>query len=183
MTKDALEEEISKTLTKEKVKILSELAGKSKDSTPSLIEITFDEKTEIAFRAAWILEEVAVKYYALFLPNIRLFLQVYPEQKNHSCQRHYTKILLLLIKRNESVILDEYAESLIETSFEWLIDSETPVAVAVNCFDILFYFNKKNLWIGEELAAQIEFLMKDGSAALQSRGKKVLNKIRNTDTV
>ena len=61
--------------------------------------------------------------------------------------------------------------------FEWLINPHTPVAVRVNCMDVLYYMSPQFPWIKEELLAQIEFYLKDGSAALQSRGKGLLKKL------
>jgi hypothetical protein len=39
--------------------------------------------------------------------------------------------------------------------------------------DVLYNLKEIDGWIAGELRAQIEFQLKDGSAALQSRGKKV----------
>jgi len=71
-------------------------------------------------------------------------------------------------------------ERLVETIFGWLIDPETPVAVQVNCMDILFNMRNEFDWLGEELRNQIRFLMRDGSAAMQSRGRKLLDRFERS---
>jgi hypothetical protein len=76
-------------------------------------------------------------------------------------------------------ILAKNREQLVEITFDWLIDPETPVAVKVNCMDILFPFAKEQSWIKDELRSQVQFLLNDGSAALQSRGKRILKKLKS----
>ena len=61
--------------------------------------------------------------------------------------------------------------------FEWLINLATPVAVRVNCLDILLNLRNEFPWIKEELQAQIEFYLRDGSPAMQSRGRKILRQV------
>jgi len=76
-------------------------------------------------------------------------------------------------------LISEYQEQIIEITFDWLIDSQTPVAVKVNCMDILLHFGKEQPWIPDELSSQVQFLLKDGSAAVQSRGKRILKKLKS----
>ncbi|HZG70744.1 MAG TPA: hypothetical protein VEY51_04330 [Chondromyces sp.] len=68
-------------------------------------------------------------------------------------------------------------EAVGEITFEWLINPETPVAVQANCLDILYNLSSHYDWIRDELVLQTEFLLKKASAAMQSRGKKVLRKL------
>jgi hypothetical protein len=69
-------------------------------------------------------------------------------------------------------------EPIVEATFEWLINDRTPVAVRVNCLDILYNLSNSYTWITEELKDQTRFLLKNESAAMQSRGKRVLKKIK-----
>ncbi len=148
-----------------------------------LHEVCFHTANEsIAFYAAYVLEHIAFRYPERFIPVFNTFISRLPEQKNLSCQRHFTKILMAITHPKAPEIYQEaYSrvdrERLVETVFGWLIDPRTPVAVQANCMDILLYMSREFGWIREELKHQIEFLMRDGSAALQSRGKKVLEKL------
>jgi len=45
--------------------------------------------------------------------------------------------------------------------------------------DILLHFAKEQPWIPDELRSQVQFLLKDGSAAVQSRGKRILKKLKS----
>ncbi len=48
------------------------------------------------------------------------------------------------------------------------------VAVKVFAADTLFNLCNRYGWIKEELASQVQFMMRNGGAAIQSRGKKLL---------
>lgn len=137
----------------------------------------------LAFRAAWLLEYLASHHPDRFLAVAEAFLKRLPNQKNVSCQRHFTNILRVLThpkapKLYQEALLSSNREQLVETVFNWFIDPKTPVAVQANCMDILLNMSGEFEWVRDELKLQIEFLLRDGSAAIQSRGKKVLAKLK-----
>ena len=114
--------------------------------------------------------------YDGMIPNLPSFLDKYISQHNNSCL--FTKILVFFSGRERIELLNRYELSpVIETTFEWLINSETPVAVQANCLDILFNLRHKCDWVEEELKSQVVFMLRDGTAAMQSRGKKLLEKL------
>lgn len=179
MTKDELVTELSTTLFKVKVQKLCSLAEREEFAVNDLLDCCFYPREGIAFRAAWVLDNIELNCNRRFVPVLTSFLAGYQKQKNFSCQRHYTKIMMRLTGKNASAIyqleLCNYNfETIIDTTFEWLINPKTPIAVKVNCIEILVNLRTKSDWIGEELKAQIEFLLKDGGPAIQSRGKKML---------
>ncbi len=168
--------EISKPIGKKEV---VSLATQSVNSVDELIKLCLHSNYEIAFRAAWILELVAVAYPERFNEKLSEFIDVYVRLTNQSCQRHFTKILMSLtnMQARQDRLSTNDLEAIVETTFEWMIDPQTPVAVRVNCMDILFDLRDMDNWIADELRAQIEFQLQSGSAALQSRGKRVLYKL------
>lgn len=151
--------------------------------TADLHDLCYDAKhRRLAFRAAWLLEHIAVRHPDQFSTVAGKFLARLPTQRNPSCQRHFTNILRRLTHPRapriyQDVLLSTNREQLVETVFNWFIDPRTPVAVQANCMDVLFQLNYEFTWIREELKLQIEFLLRDGSPAIQSRGKKVLEKL------
>jgi hypothetical protein len=178
MTKDLLLAHFRKPCDKKLVSELSRSIAKD-GAVAQLIELTFEKEYEVAFRAAWVLEYVFLDHPRLAFNELPTFLKVYPIQKNDSCKRHFTKIAMIITERRDLVELYDF-EPVVETSFEWLIDENTPVAVRVNCMDVLFNLRNDFSWVAEELQPQIEHLLKDGSAALQSRGKRLLKKLKKT---
>ncbi|HEY0054444.1 MAG TPA: hypothetical protein VGB63_03720 [Pedobacter sp.] len=180
MTKEELLKEISQTLFKIKADKLASLLANI-DSFKQILELTFYPKKEIAFRASWILETVYYKNPGAFLIHLDDFKSAYCRQKNLSCQRHFTKIMMDITLPNNEVF-EQLAntnnfEAVTETTFTWLSDQKTPVAVQVNCLDILYNLSGRYDWIKDELVFQTEFLLKNGSAAMQSRGKRILSKL------
>lgn len=145
-----------------------------------LHELCYDAThPQLAFRAAWLLEYIAVHHPDRFLPVADIFFARLAGQNNRSCQRHFTNILIRLthpkaIEGYRKAMLQADREQLVETVFNWFIDPQTPVAVQANCMDVLLNMSGEFGWIKDELRQQIEFLLRDGSAAIQSRGKKVL---------
>lgn len=175
MDRDKLFNRLSKTLGKaEAVKIALD-----KGCLPSdLISLSLCPQNEIAFRASWVLEQLVYYRWDDLVPFLPDFIKGYLIQKNRSCQRHYSKIIMYMTHPGSEIgikhLLYEYKEQITEITFDWLIDPETPVAVKVNCMDILLHLSKDNPWIADELHSQVQFLLKDGSDAVQSRGKRIL---------
>lgn len=173
-------------VAKIKVPALIALGDDATISVALLHEVCFYEKNDsIAFYAAYVLEYIAYRHPDRFVPVFDTFVSRLPGQKNFSCQRHFTKILMAITHPKAAKPYQEaYSrvdrDQLVETVFGWLIDPRTPVAVQANCMDILLNMSAEFEWIAEELKHQIEFLMLDGSAALQSRGKKVLDKLKRS---
>jgi hypothetical protein len=65
----------------------------------------------------------------------------------------------------------------VEQLFDWMIDPKVRIAVKVFAGSALFNLRARYPWLKEELAEQIRFLMRDGTAAIQSRGKKLLSQL------
>ena len=88
-------------------------------------------KQEVGFRAAWITEIVAHTFPAKFDEHVGEFVEAYIILKNQSAQRHFTKFLMELTNGKRIPIhrLLPAIEAIIETTFEWMINSQTPVAV------------------------------------------------------
>ncbi len=173
-----LRELISKTLTKQKVLKLIAIDFSIKD----LIELTFDANQQIGFRAAWILENLLLTNLNTILDNLDEVLIRFPQVSNPSCQRHYVKILMYLTspKTNKEIKAKMQVanlELIIETCFDWLIDPKVAVVVKVFCCETLFNLRNRYDWIADELAREIGFLMLDGSAAMQSKGKRILKEL------
>jgi hypothetical protein len=69
-------------------------------------------------------------------------------------------------------------ENCLNTSFEWLINPKTQVAVKCNCIDIIYHLLEYEDWMLEELKLILEKNLLSNSPALLSRTKKILKKIK-----
>src|SRR5690606_22818785 len=94
MDKEELLSALAEPLKKKDILELARQVARQ-NSVSDLIEVCFlQHKPAVTFRAAWVLENVSLKYVAAFLPYFHTFITRLPEQKSLSCQRHFTNILL-----------------------------------------------------------------------------------------
>lgn len=186
MEKKELRQRLAKKMTKGRIDFLRDLLQRQEFYIPDVLELVLDEEPQIAFRAAWLLEAISIDSPMLFGKHVKKFLIQIPKLKHPSLQRHYSKILMQMTMSStvsylagvyEEITAPENKEELAEQMFDWLINPKTPVAVQVNCLDVLANLTPSLPWIKEELLAQIEFFLRDGSPAMQSRGKKVKAKL------
>lgn len=171
------------TLQKTKVEKLASIAAEQAFSVQELIDLTFHQEEQIAFRAAWVLENVFSLYQERFLPYITYFLLKFPAQNNLSARRHYSKILALMTKRNASpalkeILTDYDTESLVNTVFSWLIDEKVPVAIKSHCLNILANLHIKHNWIKEELIQTMDFLVDKESIGFYAKVKQIRKQLK-----
>lgn len=181
MTESLLIAEIGKTLSKQRVEELVEMLVKHKFAVPKLIDLTFHEKVQVAFRAAWLLEGVFLVAPAFFHPHLDNFLERFPTQSNSSAQRHFSKILLQLTGDKSpyrNIVQHPFAESIIEAVFSWLINEQSPVAVKAHCISILANFSTAHQWVKDELLQTINFMEDQERFAFHARAKKIKQRLK-----
>jgi hypothetical protein len=179
LTTDELIKEISVTMVKTKVIRLSAIIETQNFALHDLIDITFHPDKNIAFRAAWILENLFLKKPETFVDDIAYLFDRIKDVKNESCKRHYAKITMHLTASKAPLKIKEKLsqidlEPAIEQLFDWMIDPRARVAIKVFASQALFNMRHQFPWITEELKNQLQFLMRNGTAGMQSRGKKLL---------
>ncbi len=183
LTSDELIKEISITMVKTKVVKLSAIIKEQQFSIHDLIDITFHPDKNIAFRAAWILENLFLQKPESYIEDLEYLISRVKDVDNPSCKRHYAKILMhITAPKAPASIKQKLAEidpePVVEQLFEWLIDPKILIAVKVFAAEALFNIRNRYNWIAEELANQVRFLMRDGTAAIQSRGRKILSRLK-----
>jgi hypothetical protein len=182
LTKDELINEISKTIVKTKVEKLTAILDKQQFALRDLIDLTFYKDKDIAFRAAWILENLFLKKPETYPEDLECLVSRMSDVIYPSCQRHYAKIMMHITAKKAPAIIRQKLEMIdlepvVEKLFDWLIDPKVLIAVKVFASDALFNLRQRYPWISEELKEQVKFLMRDGTAAIQSRGRKLLAKL------
>jgi hypothetical protein len=182
ISKEDLLKEISGTIGKMKVLELTHILKRANFDMNDLIELTFNPNRDVAFRAAWILENMFLQSPERYLDNLDTILSRLQDVKHESCQRHYVKILMHVTGKKTPIPIrrkleDIHLEPIVEQCFEWMIDPE--IKIAVKCFsaEVLFNLHGRYDWIAEELANQLEFLMLDGGPGIQSKGKRLLKSL------
>jgi hypothetical protein len=174
--------EISNSIGKEKVVKLSAILKKEQFAIRDLVDITFHHDHGIAFRAAWLLENLFLQKPELYVEHIEYLVSRVSEVTNPSCKRHYAKIIMHITSPKAAMAVQTQLKNVdltlvVEKFFDWIIDPKILIAVKVFATEALFNIRERYPWIKEELAEQLRFLMRDGTAAIQSRGRKLLSKL------
>jgi hypothetical protein len=182
LTADELIKEISATIGKLKVLKLSAILKKQQFALRDLIDITFNPDKNVAFRAAWILENLFLQKPDSYIDDLDYLLSRIKDITNPGCKRHYAKIIMhITLSKAPLGIQQKMAgtdlEPIIEQLFDWMIDPKVRIAAKVFAAQALFNIRHGYPWITEELANQIQFLMRNGSPAIQSKGKKLLSEL------
>ena len=171
--------QISNTIGKSRVLELTRILKEQQFALRDLISLTFYPDKNVAFRAAWILENIFLQSPLQYEADIEYLISCIKDIKYASCQRHYAKILMHITDPDAPLIIKDKIQQLdleaaVEQCFDWIIDPKVKIAVKVFAAEALFNLRHRYPWIAEELANQVKFLMRNGSPAIQSRGKKLL---------
>ena len=172
--------QISVTIGKSKVVSLSQILANKHTDITELIDLTFHADKGVAFRAAWLLENILLKQPDNFLSYIAPIISRFKEVSNPSCKRHYAKILMHLTAPGASQavrqkLTDVDLQPAIEQCFDWMIDPNVMVAVKSFASEGLFNMRHRYPWIADELPDQLTYLMRDGTAAIRSKGRRLLS--------
>ncbi|HVS92921.1 MAG TPA: hypothetical protein VHE59_12850 [Mucilaginibacter sp.] len=163
-----------------KVEKLSAILNKQRFALRDFVDITFHEDKNIAFRAAWILENLFLKKPDAYSPDLEYLVSRVRNVTYPSCQRHYAKIMMHITGKKAPPIIREKLEvmdlePIVEKLFDWVIDPKVLIAVKVFSLEALFNLRGRYTWITDELKEQTIFLMRDGTPAIQTRGLKLLS--------
>lgn len=182
MNRDEILKLIQKRPSKVQIIELCNLLAIQNTELKPLIDLSFNPDKDLAFRASWILETLVINHPQAAANDLIYLLSRFKEVKHSSSQRHYAKMMAYITSPKmpatiRDIIDSTDMEDVIEQCFDWMIDPEVLVAVKVFSSETLFNLRLRYTWIAPELAEQLKHLMKNGSAAIQSRGRKLLNQL------
>jgi hypothetical protein len=183
MDQAELVKQIAANIGKVKVLHLTKILNEQQFDLRDLIAITFHHDKDVAFRATWLLENVFLQKPEAYLPQLDYLLSEIKKVKHPGPQRHYAKIVMHITDPKAPLIIKHKVQTIdlepvIEQLFDWMIDPKVKIAVKAFAAEALFNLRHRYDWIAEELANQLQFLMRDGTAAIQSRGKKLLKELK-----
>ena len=126
-----------------------------------------------------ILENVFLQDPTRYETDLEYLISRIKDVKYESCKRHYAKILMHITNSKALPIIKDKLQQLdlepaVEQCFDWMIDPKVKIAVKVFASEALFNLRYRYPWVQEELAEQVKFLMRNGSTAIQTRGRKLL---------
>ena len=148
-----------------------------------LLQLTTHQHNRTAFHAGWLLECLILKHSEKFADHIPTIIYYGAIITNQSCQRHFAKVYSALTDRKAPIevrtaLQNIDLEPIVEQCFDRLIDPKTKVAVKVFAAETLCNLSGRYDWIAEELIVQLQYLMQNGSPAIQSAGRRLLNSLR-----
>lgn len=179
MEKSEIVNFLDKHHTKKDMNYLTDLVREKAINIQDVFELSFDERKKVGFRAAWFLENVMSDCPGRFKPIAKDFLDNYHLQKNLSARRCFSKMAFYMLGGVWFEIFNlkrEDFKNCIETSFDWLLENNTPLAIQCNCIDIIYKLSDHEDWILEELIPILERNLLTTSPALLSRTKAILEK-------
>lgn len=163
--------DLEKLLDPFPVKKEAELIAKSIANDPKYMKELWDfaiSDSEIAWRAAWIMDKVHDIAPDLIRPFIQNMVQHIPNLNHEGKIRQFLKIISI------EPLPKEVSGTFITHCFNLLTKKTTAVAVKVYAMQILYNFSLREPDIQNELALVITEQMKNGSAGICSRGKRIL---------
>ena len=183
LTHDEIVKQLATSMGKTTVVDLSKKLKDQKFPYRDVIDLTFHPDKQIAFRAAWLMDTLYFDDPLYYLDDIDYLLHQIPNIKYPASKRHYSRIILNLTSpKAPKPIQDKLAgldlEPVVEHFFDWMIDPKVKVAVKVFVTEVIFNLRDRYPWVNEELSNQIQFLMRDGTAAIQSTGKKLMKELK-----
>jgi len=151
--------------------IYMEAVGTSPAEVASLLQMIFEEKDPLAWRAAWILDGCDELHPGLVRDRIPNMIHRLPDLKSTGALRS----LLRLMCRYE--IPEEEQGLLIDLCFGYMVSELYPVAVKVHAMQIIFIHTLLYPELKEELQTVIVDQMENNSVGFRSRGNRILQQL------
>ncbi|MCP9200131.1 hypothetical protein MKO06_09440 [Gramella sp. GC03-9] len=147
------------------------------------VSLLNENETKLSIKALYCLEILARKDIDLLMDQLKHLTHYAKTSENSSANRCLAKIFSLATEKDSlagktSYLPSEIKESIMETSFSWLIREES-IAVKVFSMQTLWDLRCENDWIAAELKAVLQNDFPGASAGYQSRARKILRKLNH----
>lgn len=170
----SLKDLLLQDLSRKHAESIAEMAGKNQSIFDELWELALSDDHPINWRAAWAMDAVWQKTPKLIIPFIPKMWSLLPSLKVDGVKRQFVKIIAEWpLPDNE-----EQLGILLGTCFDWLVATDEAIAVKVHCMQILYNISIRIPEIVPELKTTIEVAMLEGSPAIVSRGRHVLQRLQ-----
>ncbi|NGM61472.1 hypothetical protein G5B30_06005 [Sphingobacterium sp. SGG-5] len=137
------------------------------------------EHYRLAFRAAWTLEHILLHNPALLGIHHSEVIDLYCSTDNESSLRSISKLVMHLLRMPSIQLTEDRKERIINATYLLIEKDDCPVALLVNCWDILYLLSPKYEGLDTELQTLILFhLERNPTPASKARGYKILNQLK-----
>ncbi|HET6992721.1 MAG TPA: hypothetical protein VFJ43_15410 [Bacteroidia bacterium] len=167
---------LRKTILKEHSKSntmkIVDWVGKDKKRFSELVNLFLHDEYRVVQRAAWPLSYIAIEHPELAKPYLGKFIRLLSQPDLHpAVQRNILRLLQFID------VPGKYLGALTSSCFNLLIRSDSPVAIKVFAMSVLKNVTLKEPELKRELKLVVEEMMKEGSAGIKARGRKVLKEL------
>jgi hypothetical protein len=136
-----------------------------------VLNLIFGENNQIAWRAAWVIDNATEKYPELLIPHISPIIDHLLQTKNSSLQRIFTRILI------RHKIPDHLTGAVFDRCFE-LLSPVHPIAVRANAMQVLYNITEHWPDLKPELAMVISGMLEESEdAGIISKARNLLKKL------
>lgn len=150
--------------------------GSNQERFDTLMDLFYKDEYRVVQRAAWVVSHCAEKYIFLFNEHLPKMVNYMVDEKAHKAvRRNIVRTLTFL------AIPEELMGLVADACFVFLADPKEAVGIKVYAMEVLYQLYLKEPGLKNELELLIEENMEYGTAAIHSRGGKILKKMRKTD--
>ena len=159
-------------------RITAEMAVHTIGENPVLfkkvLDFALEDNDQYAMRAARVIYLSSTKHPELIKPYFNNIIHALSGFENDGLKRSMTRIL-----SEHCTEPDEESQGvLVNICFKYLMDSDEKIALKIYSMDILYNLSQLYPEIKKELIYSIENQLPYSSAAIKSRGKKMMRKLR-----
>jgi 8-oxo-dGTP diphosphatase len=139
-----------------------------------LLEYSFSDDKNLAFRASWTLTKVCDQYPEMIYPNLPEIVEALQKLNNESVQRSFLRIIsfsdISQISKKHHGLLADHCFSALKSGF-------SAIAIKAYSMEILYKLALIYPELANELAVTINMLQAEGSAGIIARGRMILKRI------
>jgi hypothetical protein len=147
--------------------------GSDKKRFAELVKLFLNDEYRVVQRVAWPLSIISIEHPEFVKPYLGKFINLLSEENLHPAVIRNILRLLQFID-----VPKKYLGKLTSVCFDLLLDKNSTIAFRVFAMEVLSNITQKEPKLKRELKIIAEDLMKEGSAGIQARGKRILKRLK-----
>ena len=147
--------------------------GKDPALFKKVLDFALENNDQYTMRAARVIHLTATNHPELIRPYLNKIIHALSGFENDGLKRSMTRIL----SEHCTDINEESQGILVDVCFNFLTDPDEKVALKIYSMDILYNLSQQYPDIKKELISSIENQLPYASAAIKSRGEKMMKKL------
>jgi hypothetical protein len=167
-----IKEQLLVGLSRVNADYIANYIGTDAERFRELIQFVFENKPLLSERASWVVTNITDKHPEMLKPYLNQVVSKIHIFKHHGTRRNMLRSLASID------IPEKYHGKLFDDCYRWLQSKDELPAVKVHSMQILYNISKREPDLLRELQMIIEELTDHESAAIRSRSKEILKRLR-----